>query len=260
MLSAQETDDLAKIAVLVCEDWQLIEPDESIVGDRVNGALEHLIHEMAHAASLGIEWNKDASRGIGDALSEVDQFGRSRQTPLAIAEETRTWAIEWNVWKLFDLPFEWGDLRNAASIQDCNSEEIESMIGHQYIQDMADDVFQQIIDFLRDFERDNNMLGHDDIPKTTSVARLELRPLDDMQPDGYGGFMQRVLLCPEAEAYLHLLPIQSGADGQPPVASLSDKNPHWNDFMRITEGMDGPLQTIEGHGQEFLFFLVPCMM
>ena len=86
-----------------------------------------------------------------------------------------------------------------------------------------------------------------------------MRPLDDMQLDEHGGYMQRVRLCPGTEAYLHLFPIQKDVDGQLLDPSCSEENPYWQDFLKITGGMDGPLHTIENGGQEFLFFLVPCM-
>ena len=155
MQNRAQTDALARIAVDVCEDWQLIELDESILGDRVDGALEHLIHEMCHAASLGLSWCQGTSKSVGEVLSRGRQnFLMGPAPPLAIAEETRTWAIEWNVWQFFDLPFEWGDLEIAAEVQGCDGEEIKTLVDHQYISDLADEVYQQLLDFLRGYEKE----------------------------------------------------------------------------------------------------------
>lgn len=148
--STNETERLAQIAVIVCQDWQLIDPDESILGDRVDGALEHLIHEMCHAASLGIEWGPEASRTIGDRLS---RRGSGAPSPMAIAEESRTWAIEWNVWDFFDFEFEWGDLEVAAEVQSCDPDEIKDMVNHSYIEDFAGQVYMDLVRFLNEYER-----------------------------------------------------------------------------------------------------------
>lgn len=154
MQSRAQTDALAQVAVHVCEDWQLIELDETIMGDKVDGALEHLIHEMCHAASLGLEWNAHTSKSVGEVLSRGRKgFFSGRATALALAEETRTWAVEWSVWQFFDLPFEWGDLECAAEVQGCDPNEIKTMVDHQYIRDLADEVYQRMLDFLRAYER-----------------------------------------------------------------------------------------------------------
>lgn len=151
----EQTRKLGEIAAVVCEEWKLIDLEDMIMGDSVDGSLEHIIHEMSHAASLGISWGRLASKRIGDVIRGSDKHGNfiaGKDTPMAIAEETRTWAIEWNVWKLFDLPFEWRDLEVAAEVQGCNSGEIQSMLEHQYIQDLANETYQKTLDFLRNFK------------------------------------------------------------------------------------------------------------
>ena len=153
MQNSTQTDALAKLAVHVCEDWQLIDLDEAIMGDKIEGALEHLIHEMCHAASIGIKWGRHASTDVGAALSQGAKGYFGAHTPLALAEETRVWAIEWNVWQFFDLPFEWGDLECGAEVQGCDPSEIKDLTEHQYIQDLASEVYQGLLDFLRDYER-----------------------------------------------------------------------------------------------------------
>ncbi len=153
MLNQVETERLAQIAVSVCEGWLMLDLDESIIGDRVYGALEHLIHEMSHAASLGLEWNKDTSEAIGDALNG-DGGTWARPRGLAIAEESRAWAISWNIWQFFALPFEWGDLAAAADIQECEPGEIEQLSEHHYIIDLATQTFERLVKFLNDYEKE----------------------------------------------------------------------------------------------------------
>ena len=149
MQNRAETEMLGQVAVHVCRDWVLIDVDEAILGGRVDGALEHVIHEMSHAASLGIPWDKHAAARVGGALDRNDDGGL---TAFAIAEETRAWAIEWNVWRFFDLPFEWLDLADAAEVQNCDPSEVEGLLDQQDIRDLAAKVYRDLLDFLRGYE------------------------------------------------------------------------------------------------------------
>lgn len=128
---------------LLVHEWHLDE-DDMPVGEGEISALEHLIHEISHAVSLGMTFNgPDTVKEIGRQIGQ----GKGLKAR-AIAEETRTWAIEWNVWQQFELGLEWGDLADAAAVQEVSEVEVHQMIDHWYIREMANEVYMIVMSYL----------------------------------------------------------------------------------------------------------------
>lgn len=125
-MNPPECESLAAPAAALCRRTELIDPGETIVGTGDLGLLEHLIHEVAHAATLGlIPFNPPlTSRAIGATLSMEPDDG--------IENESQTWAIEWFVWQLLGMStddrFTWRDLEVAAEVQGCDPERIAFLV------------------------------------------------------------------------------------------------------------------------------------
>lgn len=138
------THDLAGRAYdLLVRDWGLDE-DEMPVGSGEISALEHLIHEVSHAVSLGLKFEgPETSKEIGRRIGQ----GKGLRAH-SIAEETRAWAIEWHVWGRFEMGLEWGDLAEAAAIQEVSEQEVKDLLEHWYILEMADAVYMIVIGYL----------------------------------------------------------------------------------------------------------------
>lgn len=151
---------LAPHALPLLKELQVItstgqEEDYQLVATGDIGYLEHLIHECAHAVSLGLEFN----RGVSDRISKkIDRYN-PKNARSAHAEETRTWAIEWLVWKKLKMtprPLLWGDLEDHASIQGVYWRDIRSVLKKdREIRGLADSVFEKITLAITDLEAQN---------------------------------------------------------------------------------------------------------
>lgn len=115
---------LAPLAAGIAEGLGLT-ADDLVLGEGDLSCLEHLIHEVAHAVSLGIlPFGKGTDTKIGNLLEALKPKGGD------VIEEEKAWAIEWFVWQAFSLDekFEWGDLVAGAEIQGCDVDVIERLI------------------------------------------------------------------------------------------------------------------------------------
>lgn len=107
----------------IAAEYELGPEDEMVLGSGALAFLEHIIHEVAHAASLDLlPYEKGTDDVIGNLLGKADDAG--------VSEEERTWAIEWFCWMTFGLDevLVWGDLEAAAEIQGCDSAEIQRLV------------------------------------------------------------------------------------------------------------------------------------
>lgn len=81
--------------------------------------LEHCIHEMAHAYSLGLPFDHGVSNRITEALEDQDR---------EIEEEARAWAIEWHVWQALKMPLDWDTLTETAELQGVEEDQVEGLL------------------------------------------------------------------------------------------------------------------------------------
>ncbi len=99
--------------------------DEPLVVLGQLGRYEHLIHELAHAKSLGLEVGPRLSGRITAKLARMGAPTVANvATEAAIQEEARAWAIEWNVWCALAFPLEWDDLVTHAEVQGVDAHQL----------------------------------------------------------------------------------------------------------------------------------------
>lgn len=151
---------LALAAEDVLRQWGMGE-DNCVVACGSLGFLEHCIHEMAHACSLGIPFNEEAPSRIGVCLYPDEDF--------AVAEEARAWAIGWHVWQKLELSsLTWDDLCCGAEIQGVESYDVKKLISAPHIQVLAAHVVVQLQELSDNHRKDmedsyavtNNRWGH----------------------------------------------------------------------------------------------------
>lgn len=127
---------LAPLAAAVVDDLHIPFPDGGTLGEGDVAKMEHLIHEVAHAVSLGY-----LPFGFGTALKVEEALDHHEDN--GVREEEKTWAIEWFCWQHYGLDglFSWGDLVAGAESQGCDVDAI-----HQLIFDnedhLTDDIYQ----------------------------------------------------------------------------------------------------------------------
>jgi len=139
--------ELAPLAAAVVDEFHMLSLGDEIVGERDVGKFEHLIHEVAHAASLGIlPFDAGTKNKIGMVLQNHPDEG--------VHEEERTWAIEWFCWQHFGLDelFVWEDLVCAADIQGCNEDEIRRLVTGTEDQ-ISDVIYQAQLEAIEEIER-----------------------------------------------------------------------------------------------------------
>ncbi len=141
--------ELGAKALRLVRDWNLGKQSEpgtlpdgiEILADGELGALEHVIHEMSHAALLGLEWAHGMSDEIGKALEKHADTG--------IDQEAQAWAVEWYVWEYLGLTqpggFAFGDVIAAAEIQRCTPDQVESYLDDERCQMLAVDIAEYLV-------------------------------------------------------------------------------------------------------------------
>lgn len=134
-----EADRLAAKAyeLLTASPWNYSRSKVNHVSNTTMGYLEHLIHEMAHAASLRIAFDHEAPRKIGTHLIGGGAY--------AINEEARALAVGFLVWKELDMPFGQAELDNLASHQEVPKRILRMMFDLPEIEMLS----KRLVDFLR---------------------------------------------------------------------------------------------------------------
>lgn len=82
---------------------------------------EHLLHEVAHAVSLGFtKFLSSTPAVVASILDRMPDEGR--------AEEAKVWAIEWILRHRFELPWPFDEMVDHANVQDVEIEDIQDAL------------------------------------------------------------------------------------------------------------------------------------
>lgn len=146
-------DKWCELARSACYDLGLITPaikneSDAVFPEHRAGLFEHMIHELSHAALLGIEPSPRTSETVSGTLNQMSYVTR-------VVNEAMTFAVEIRVLQLFDLiaddptegdRFHLSDMFDAAQIQGCYDRDVEPWIYDERIDDVVDTVVGWITD------------------------------------------------------------------------------------------------------------------
>ena len=137
--------ELAITASKVVLEYDLIDPEETIIGVEQDGLLEHLVHEVSHAVSLDLlPFDPSCThKRIGIMLTNTSDHG--------IENETVTFAIEWFALQHLGAPFDLRDILDAAEMQGCEVEGVLAMIQSDHPE--ADAIYENAMKAVAEVRR-----------------------------------------------------------------------------------------------------------
>lgn len=93
--------------------------DDGVIWCGDKGYVEHTIHELAHAVLMGIKLNERKAFGVTSEIAHRLHVVQHLGQHIPIANERRTWSVEWLVLRHFKVFEEvaWADITAAAEVQ-----------------------------------------------------------------------------------------------------------------------------------------------
>lgn len=126
---------------LVHAGWGYSDADVTFDGCEY-ARLELVLHESAHAASLGFPLDAATPEKVSAAIRKMDSGGSYTgwHSESALQEEALAWAVEWELIQRLGLSFEWGDVVDGAAVQGVEEWMVQGYVGQLRTLKLADEV------------------------------------------------------------------------------------------------------------------------
>lgn len=118
--------------------------------------IEAVLHEAAHAASLGLTFppRPETTALAVHALENDDSdslLGKHARS--ATEEEARAWCVEWLLIQRLNLRFEWGDVVEGAAVQGVEDEQLARWKDAPGLADLAEQIYTWLEALVEDTSR-----------------------------------------------------------------------------------------------------------
>lgn len=157
-------DHLERCAEQMTKAWGLVSPLDIVFYGVEYCYVETVIHEAAHAASLGLHFDDKTQRAVSDACHALEHDHSDRFAGLhahaVLDEEAKAWGIEWEVLQRLKLDhtYCWGDVVTGAFEQGVDRARLDKFVDTKEASVAADQVMAWL-DELTKKEHDEDTEG-----------------------------------------------------------------------------------------------------
>lgn len=149
----QLRDVLQRKAKIITASWNFGPHDVTFQGAPYDH-LEMVLHELAHAVSLGIPLDSGTPKAVSRAIAKM-QHGKTKDgrevdslfgyhSEAALREEARAWAIEWELLQELELPYDWDSVVDGAAVQGVEEDLLEECTGTAEAKALAQKALQTL--------------------------------------------------------------------------------------------------------------------